>query len=181
MGIPSREPSGLNPSACGLAIAGPAKFPAVVPGRPFQSLSLNPIMPGIPTYGADGLRRRNHSLETLFLESRETVVLQRTRKGEVVCARFCGASYTPSRTRVNAGTRYSYLERIGGHRGWTHRRLPRIPVACAQELTNKEFAAELDYQRRLAFRAVQVSIREHQQSSIASEAMRSPQTKQGRA
>jgi hypothetical protein len=58
-------------------------------------------MPGIPTYGADGLRRRNHSLETvLFLESRETVVLQRTRKGEVVCARFSGESYTPVRTRV---------------------------------------------------------------------------------
>ena len=139
-------------------------------------------MLGIPTYSADGVRRRNHSLETvLFLESRKTVVLQRTRKGEVVCARFCGESYTPIRTRVKAGTRYSYLEPIGGHRGWTHSRLPRIPVARAQELTNKELAAELDYKRRLAFRAVQVSIREHQQSSIASEAMRSPQTKQGPA
>src|SRR5690349_20265587 len=29
-------------------------------------------MPGIPTYGANGLRRRNHSLETLlYLESRK--------------------------------------------------------------------------------------------------------------
>jgi hypothetical protein len=30
-------------------------------------------MPGIPTYGADGLRKRNHSLETLlYMESRKT-------------------------------------------------------------------------------------------------------------
>ena len=84
-------------------------------------------MPGIPTYGADGLRRRNHSLETLlYLESRKAVVLRRTRKGEVVCARFYGESYTPIRTRVKAGTRYSYLEQIGRHPGWAHTRLPRI-------------------------------------------------------
>jgi hypothetical protein len=50
-------------------------------------------MPGIPTYGADGLRRRNHSLETLlYLESRKAVLLRRTRKGKVVCARFNGES-----------------------------------------------------------------------------------------
>jgi len=132
-------------------------------------------MPGIPTYGADGLRRRNHSLETLlYLESRKAVVLRRTRKGEVVCARFYGESYTPIRTRVKAGTRYSYLEQIGGPRGWTHSRLPRIPVADAQKLTNKEFAAEIDYQSRLAFRAVQVRVRKDQQLSIASEGKRSP-------
>jgi hypothetical protein len=117
-------------------------------------------MPGIPTYGADGLRRRNHSLETvLYLESRNAVVLRRTRKGEVLRAQFCGESYTPIRTRVKAGTRYSYLEQIGSHPGWTHSRLPRIPVARAQELTNKEFAAEIDNERRLAFRAVEVSAR----------------------
>jgi hypothetical protein len=117
-------------------------------------------MPGIPTYGADGLRRRNHSLETLlYLESRKAVVLRRTRKGEVVCARFYGESSIAIRTRLKPGTRYSYLEPIGGHRGWAHSRLPRIPVACAEELTNKEFAAEIEYQRRLAFRAVQVSVR----------------------
>lgn len=116
-------------------------------------------MPGIPTYGADGLRRRNHSLETvLYLESRNTVVLQRTRKGEVLRAQFCGESYTPIRTRVKAGTRYSYLERIGGHATWTHSRLPRIPVAGADGLLNNELVAEIDYQRRLAFRAVQVSV-----------------------
>jgi hypothetical protein len=84
-------------------------------------------MPGIPTYGADGVRRRNHSLETvLYLESRRAVVLQRTRKGEVVSARFYGESSTGIRTRLKAGTRYSYLEQIGGHRGWAHSRLPKI-------------------------------------------------------
>jgi hypothetical protein len=34
-----------------------------------------------------------------------------------------------------------------------------MPVAGAQGLTNSEFATELDYQRRLAFRAVQMSVR----------------------
>jgi hypothetical protein len=117
-------------------------------------------MPGIPTYGADGLRRRNHSLETvLYLESRKAVVVRRTRKGEVVSARFYGESSTAIRTRLKAGTRYSYLEQIGGHRGWAHSRLPQIPVAGAERLLNTELAAELDYERRLAFRAVQVSVR----------------------
>jgi hypothetical protein len=117
-------------------------------------------MPGVPTYGADGLRRRNHSIETvLYLESRHAVALQRTRRGEVVSARFYGESSIAIRTRLKAGTRYSYLEQIGGHRSWAHSQLPRIPVARAQELTNKEFAAEIDYERRLAFRAVQVSVR----------------------
>ena len=117
-------------------------------------------MPGIPTYGADGVRRRDHSLETvLYLESRRAVVLQRTRKGEVVSARFYGESSTGMRTRLKAGTRYSYLEQIGGHRSWAHSRLPRIPVAGAEGLLNNELAAELDYERRLAFRAVQVSVR----------------------
>ena len=120
-------------------------------------------MPGIPTYGADGVRRRDHSLETvLYMESCKTAVLRRTRKGEVVCARFYGESSVAIRTRLKPGTRYSYLERIGGHRGWTHSLLPRIPVPGAQELTNNELAAEVDYERRLVFRAVQVSVRKHQ-------------------
>ena len=119
-------------------------------------------MPGITAYGVDGLRRRNHSLETvLFLESRRTVVLQRTRKGEVVSARFYGESSTAIRTRLKAGTHYSYLEQIGGHRGWAHSRLPQIPVAGAEGLLNNELAGELDYERRLAFRAVQVSVRKN--------------------
>ena len=117
-------------------------------------------MPGIPTYGADGLRRRNHSLKTvLSMESRKTAVLQRTRKGEVLHAQFCGESSIPGRNRLEPGTRYSYLEQVGDRHGWAHRRLPRMPVACAQALTNKELAAEVDYERRLAFRAVQVSVR----------------------
>jgi hypothetical protein len=113
-------------------------------------------MPGIPTYGADGLRKRNHSLETLlYMESRKTAVLQRTRKGEILRAQFCGESSVRSRRRLKAGTRYSYFD----HRhGWVHRRLPRMPVAGAQGLTNNELAAEVDCERRLAFRAVQVSI-----------------------
>jgi hypothetical protein len=136
-------------------------------------------MPGITTYGADGLRRRNHSLETvLYLESRKSVVLQRTRKGQVVCAHFYGNSSIPIRTRLKTGTRYSYLEQIGHRHGWVHSRLPRIPVACGQGLTNYELTAEIDYERRLAFRAVQVSVRKPQQLSIASEAMRSPPAKQ---
>jgi hypothetical protein len=117
-------------------------------------------MPGIPTYGADGLRKRNHSLETLlYMESRKTAVLQRTRKGEILRAQFCGESSVRTRRRLKAGTRYSYLEHIGGQHGWALSRLPRIPVACAQALTNNELAAEVDYERRLAFRAVQVSVR----------------------
>jgi hypothetical protein len=139
-------------------------------------------MPNVPTYGADGLRRRNHSLDTvLYLESRKAVIVQRTRKGEVVCAHFCGDSAMPIRTRVKAGTRYSYLEQIGGHPGWVHRPLPRIPVVGARGLANRELAAELDYERQLVFRAVQVSVRKYQQLSIASEAMRSPPAKQSRA
>ncbi|MGI8962354.1 MAG: hypothetical protein ACR2IV_21875 [Bryobacteraceae bacterium] len=117
-------------------------------------------MPNIRTYGADGLRRRDHSLETvLYLESRKTAILHRTRKGLVVRAQLCGESNSPIRTRVKAGTRYSYLEQIGARHSWAHRRLPRIPVACAQALTNNELAAEVDYERRIAFRAVQVSVR----------------------
>ena len=117
-------------------------------------------MPAIPTYGADGLRRRNHSLETLlYMESRKTAVLQRTRKGEILRAQFCGESSV--RSRLKAGTRYSYLEQICSQHGWVHSRLPSIPVACPQALTNNELAAEVDYQRRLAFRAVQVSVRKN--------------------
>jgi hypothetical protein len=117
-------------------------------------------MPGIPTYGADGLRKRNHSLETLlYMESRQTAVLQRTRKGEILRAQLCGESSVRTRRRLKAGTRYSYLEQIGGRHGWALSRLPWIPVACAQALTNNELAAEVDYERRLAFRAVQVSVR----------------------
>jgi hypothetical protein len=117
-------------------------------------------MPGIPTYAPDGSRRRNHSLKAvLYLESRKTAVLQRTPKGEVLRAQFCGESSVRTRRRLKAGTRYSYLEHIGGQHGWALSRLPRIPVACAQTLTNNELAAEVDYERRLTFRAVQVSIR----------------------
>jgi hypothetical protein len=122
----------------------------------FQSVSLNP-MPGIPTYGADGLRRRNHSLETvLYMESRKAAVLQRTRTGEVLRAQLCGASSVSSRTRHKAGTHYSYFN---ARHGWALTRLPRIPVVGAQGLTNNELAAEVDCERRLAFRAVQVSVR----------------------
>src|SRR3954452_25510038 len=100
-------------------------------------------MPGIPTYAPDGSRRRNHSLKAvLYLESRKTAVLQRTRKGEILRAQFCGESSVRTRRRLKAGTRYSYLEQIGGRHGWALSRLPWIPVACAQALTNNELAAE---------------------------------------
>jgi hypothetical protein len=114
-------------------------------------------MPGIPTYGPDGLRRRNHSLKTvLYMESHKTAVLQRTPKGEVLAAQLCGRSSVGTRTRLKAGTYYSYCD---GRHGWVHRRLPRMPVAAAQGLTNNELTAEVDRERRLAFRAVQVSVR----------------------
>ena len=117
-------------------------------------------MPSIPTYGADGLRRRNHSLKTLlYMESRQTAVLQRTRYGEILRAQFCGESSIRAPRRLKAGTRYSYLEQIGDQHGWALTRLPRIPVLCAKALTNTELAAEVDYERRLAFLAVQVSVR----------------------
>jgi hypothetical protein len=114
-------------------------------------------MPGIPTYGPDGLRRRNHSLKTvLYMESHKTAVLQRTPKGEVLRAQLCGKSSVGTRARPKAGTYYSYCD---GRHGWVHRRLPRMPVAGTHGLTNHELAAEVDYERRLAFRAVQVSVR----------------------
>ncbi|MFL6352257.1 MAG: hypothetical protein ACJ74Z_10455 [Bryobacteraceae bacterium] len=114
-------------------------------------------MPGIPTYAPDGSRRRNHSLQTvLYLESRKTAVLQRTPKGEVLRAQLCGKSSVGARARAKAGTYYSYCD---GRHGWALTRLPRIPITGAQSLTNKDLAAEIDYQRRLAFRAVQVSVR----------------------
>jgi hypothetical protein len=114
-------------------------------------------MPGIPTYAPDGSRRRNHSLKAvLYLESRKTAVLQRTPKGEVLRAQYCEQSSFPSRTRLKVGTHYSYFN---ARHGWVHKRLPRMPVASAQGLTNNELAAEVDYERRLAFCAVQVSVR----------------------
>jgi hypothetical protein len=114
-------------------------------------------MPGIPTYGPDGSRRRNHSLKTvLYMESRKTAVLQRTPKGEVLRAQLCGKSSIGAGTRLKVGTHYSYFN---ARHGWVHKRLPRMPVVGAQGLTNNELAAEVDYERRLAFRAVQVSVR----------------------
>jgi hypothetical protein len=114
-------------------------------------------MPGIPTYGPEGLRRRDHSLKTvLYMESHKTAVLQRTPKGEVLRAQLCGRSSVGTRTRLKVGTYYSYF---GGRHGWALIRLPRIPVAGAQGLTNNELAAEVNYERRLAFRAVQLSVR----------------------
>jgi hypothetical protein len=114
-------------------------------------------MPGNPTYAPDGSRRRNHSLKTvLYMESHKTAVLQRTPKGEVLRAQLCGKSSVAARTRLKAGTYYTYCD---GRHGWVHKRLPRMSVAGTQGLTNNELVAEVDYERRLAFRAVQVSVR----------------------
>lgn len=112
----------------------------------------------IKTFAADGRRLRSHSFESVArLEQLKLVIVQRNRKGDILCAHFYGQTRTPLTSRLKAGTRYSYRELVGdGRRRWSHSKLPRIPLSPA--LSDSEFAQELHIERAKAFAAVCLSV-----------------------
>lgn len=79
----------------------------------------------IPTFRADGIRSRNHSLETIArLEQLKRVIVQRNRRGQPVCAHFYGDSRLPLEARFRAGTKYSFKALHADHQVWELKSLP---------------------------------------------------------
>ena len=121
-----REPSGANPSA-----AAGASLRFSLPGdRQGFSVPCPNVetTKKIPTYSADGSRRRRYSLEAIErLLSLHLVVVQRNRKGAIAVAMFRPLSgANPIRPTAHTGTKYSFHERLDdGHHAWTLHGLPQ--------------------------------------------------------
>ena len=81
----------------------------------------------IPTYSADGQRRRGYSPEAIErLLSLHLVVVQRNRKGAIAVAMFRPTSgANPIQPTAHMGTKYSFLERLDdGNHAWALHGLP---------------------------------------------------------
>jgi len=96
---------------------------------PFLSHSQN-VTVRIPTYRANGQRRRDYSLATIErLEAIGKVIVQRDEAGQIVAAQFRPRPEPrPRQTNtISTGTYYSYEELVigAGHYIWTHKDLKR--------------------------------------------------------
>jgi hypothetical protein len=87
----------------------------------------------VPTYIADGRRCRDYTRAMCErLEKRGMMVLERNRRGKVVCATFrpealdSSTRRNPTRPTIPTGTYHSREELIENHWVWQHR--PRITL-----------------------------------------------------
>jgi hypothetical protein len=84
----------------------------------------------IPAYNANGLRRREYSLEAIErLEASGKVIVERDEAGQPIAAQFRPRPEPrPRQTNtISTGTYYSYEELVvdAGHYVWTHKDLKR--------------------------------------------------------
>jgi hypothetical protein len=135
----------------------------------------------VKSFSADGVRRRNYTLEAAeTLASRKAVVAQRSRKGVIVSIHFYGESVQPLQSRFQPGTRYSFPEPVGDHHTWTHRHLPYREMDEASGRV--EVPAVVEQQVRALFLAVAQSVcveaprpaRPKKQKIVSLEAFRAP-------
>ncbi len=113
----------------------------------------------IPTYGADGQRLRNYPLRSIeWMLSLDEVVVQRNRKGSIVCAhlRAEGGALTILDSAY-MGQHYSFDERLpSGRSAWRHS--PLLQRADRKNLMSEGFNSEqVDRFVRRTFRAVPLS------------------------
>jgi hypothetical protein len=157
------EPSDDKPSACGLSPSSPAHH-LTARSSFTHALPQNIVkVSAIPTFGPDGSRRREYSIEAaLYLESRKTLYLQRRGK-TIVSGHWYGEGSMPLQNRLKTGTRYSHRERVGDRKAWTHRPLPIYRVEKAK--TTAEFYAELTERQAAPFVAVTLSCIENKVNS----------------
>lgn len=117
----------------------------------------------VRSYCAEGLPRRRYSQESAeALVKRKAVIAVRDRKGAILSIHFYGESRLPLKSRLKAGTRYSYQELVGeGRRRWNHSRLVQPDARKLDGLASLSLPEYLRVYRILEsepFRAVQVSI-----------------------
>lgn len=119
------------------------------------------ILRPVRSYSAEGLPRRRYAVsDAEWLIQRKVVVAVRNRRGEVVSIHFYGESRIPIKSRLKAGTRYSYQEVVGlGHRRWDFSRVygpdeRRLDYS----LTADQYRRQYRQLESEPFRAVQISV-----------------------
>jgi hypothetical protein len=125
--------------------------------RPFSFSAASPV---IPTYSSAGVRLRDRSLESIEnLLSLSHVVVRRDSKGRIRSAFFRPASgANPMRLNALMGQKYSYLERVGDRRAWSHRSLLQKQDIEALTGVPVDSEAEVDLYVRGVFRNVALSV-----------------------
>ena len=116
----------------------------------------------VKSFGPDGKRRRNYSVESaMHLIGLQLVIPQYHRKTQVVTSiHFYDAASQqtarPISNRWNPGTRYSFREAVAHTKAWTLDELPRIPVDAG--LSAGEAKDHLDLLQKAAFLATVISV-----------------------
>jgi hypothetical protein len=86
----------------------------------------------VKAFGPDGGRRRNYSVEDAeYLAGRRTVIAVRNRRGIILTIHFYGESRIPLKSRLKAGTKYSFREPLKAGCAWSLKRLPWGAVDAA--------------------------------------------------
>lgn len=124
-------------------------------------MKLGAILRPIRSFSSEGLPRRRYAVsDAEWLIQRKIVVAVRNRRGEVVSIHFYGESRIPIKSRLKAGTRYSYQEVVGlGHRRWDFSRVygpdeRRLDYSLSRDQYRRQYQA-LESE---PFRAVQISV-----------------------
>lgn len=113
----------------------------------------------VKAFGPDGeLRRKRFSQDSArrLAELRTVVAVWDRRRSRIVSIHFYGESRIPLKSRLRAGTRYSYLEQVSDRRTWRHKGLPYQAMDAA---TGRVESPEIiDRAIRLLFQQVPTSI-----------------------
>jgi hypothetical protein len=117
----------------------------------------------VRSFCSEGLPRRRYSMESAeAMVKRKQVIAVRDRKGLIVSIHFYGESRIPIKSRLKAGTRYSFKELIGdGHQRWNHSRVYRPEdrkLDGFASLPAAQYSRAYRILESEPFRAVQISI-----------------------
>lgn len=113
----------------------------------------------VKAFGSDGeLRRKRFSQESAkrLAELRTVVAVWDRRRTRILTIHFYGDSRIPLKSRLKAGTRYSFQEQVADRRAWTHKRLPYQAIDAQTGFV--EQPEIIDQYIRLLFQAVPASI-----------------------